>query len=83
MRPAGYRIYGKHGIGGRSRSRDGTTRSTTETWQPSDCRGREGRHSMIARRRAGAGQGLLRDIPDACRHRIGELIFVLIEGDLA
>jgi hypothetical protein len=38
---------------------------------------------MIARRRAGVGQRLPRDIPDACRHRIGELIFVLIEGDLA
>jgi len=38
---------------------------------------------MIARGRAGAGQGPLRDIPDGCRHRVGELIFVLIEGDLA
>jgi hypothetical protein len=38
---------------------------------------------MIARRRAGAGQGLPRDIPDAGRHRIGDLLFVSIEGDLA
>ena len=38
---------------------------------------------MIARRKAGAGQRLLRDIPDACQHRIGELIFALIEGNLA
>jgi hypothetical protein len=38
---------------------------------------------MIARRRAGAGQGLLRDISVACRYRIGELVFVLTEGDLA
>ena len=38
---------------------------------------------MIARRRAGAGQGLLRDIPAARRYRVGELVFVLTEGDLA
>ena len=34
---------------------------------------------MIARRRAGAGQGLLRDIPAARRYRVGELVFPIIQ----
>jgi hypothetical protein len=38
---------------------------------------------MLARRRAGAGQGLLRGIPDACLYRIGQCGFVSIEGGLA
>jgi hypothetical protein len=50
---------------------------------PADRRSGEGRHSMLARRRAGAGQGLLRGIPDACLHRIGQCGFVSIEGGLA
>jgi len=31
---------------------------------------------------AGAGKGCRMTFPDACRHRIGELVFVFFEGGL-